>query len=131
MRKVLQTAGLVFECVICFFVFHINIGGFQEDALSPLLLVIVLIPFNLILRKAKFSFELNSDNGSTTYCIWVTLSCLAKPKEDFNLSFYIECECLVMTSVRVMGSCIGMNVGIGKGPILAIVSGKVTTTVGH
>ena len=58
---------------------------FQGDALSPLLFVITMMPFNQILRECPGGCKLSkSQEKSITSCKWTISNCLPKNEKEFE-----------------------------------------------
>ena len=91
-------------------------GIFQGDALSPLLLLIAMMPLNHVLRKCTTGYKLSkSQERSTT--INQTVRKKKKKKNEKKLETLIH-------AVRIYSQDVGMEFGIEQCTMLVIKSGK-------
>ena len=51
--------------------FEIKQGIFQGDSLSPLVLVLAMIPLSLILRKATTAYEFSESKGKINHLLFM------------------------------------------------------------
>ena len=61
-------------------------GIFQEDSLSPLVFILALIPWNLILRKAKAAYEFHNVKRRLIiiFYVWMIWSCVVEVRKDWT-----------------------------------------------
>ena len=96
-------------------------GIFQGDSLSPLVLVLTLIPLRLILRKAKAAYEFLESKEKINHLLFM---------DDLKLDSrsYKGLDSLVQT-VRVFSEDIGMEFGIEKCAALVMEKRKIVKSV--
>ena len=101
---------------------EIKRGIFQGDSLSPLVIVLALIPLILILRKTKAAYEFSKSKEKINHLLFM---------DDLKLYSRSEkgLDSLVQT-LRVFSEEIGMEFGIGKCTKLVIEKGKIVKLVG-
>ena len=97
-------------------------GIFQGDSLSPLLLVIAMIPLNLVLRKMKIGYQFSSNKELINHLMFM---------DDIKLfaKYESELDALIQT-VRFASTDIGMKFGLKKYAMLVMKRGKVTKSDG-
>ena len=100
----------------------ISRGIFQGDSLSPLLLVIALIPLTHILRIAEPTYKFSDDGERINHLLFM---------DDLKLYAMDEkgVDSLIQT-VRVFSEDIGMEFGIEKCAVLVMKRGKVVKSEG-
>ena len=91
-------------------------GIFQGDALSPLLFIIAMMPFNFILRKCTTGYKLSKSQEKINHLMYMNDVKLFAKNEK-------ELETLIHT-VRIYSQDIGMEFGIEKCAMLVMKSGK-------
>ena len=98
-------------------------GIFQEDSLSPLVFILALIPWNLILRKAKAAYEFSQRKEKINH----NFLCM----DDLKLCSRSEkgLDSLVQTA-RVFSEDIGMEFGIEKFAMLVMEERNIVKSVG-
>ena len=97
-------------------------GIFQEDALSPLLFIIVMMPLNHILRKCTTGYKLSKSQEEINHLMYMDdIKLFAKNEK--------ELETLIHT-VRIYTQNIEMEFGIEKCAMLVMKSGKQDLTDG-
>ena len=89
---------------------------FQRDALSPLLFIIDMMPFNYILRKCTAGYKLSKSQEKINHLIYMDDIKLFSKNEK-------ELETLIR-AVRIYSQNIGMEFGIEKCVIQVMKSGK-------
>ena len=97
-------------------------GIFQEDALSPLLFIIAMIPLNHILKKWTVGYKLSRLQEKINHRMYMDDIKLLADNEK-------ELETLIHT-VRIYSQDIGMEFGIEKCALLVMKSGKRHLTDG-
>ena len=97
-------------------------GIFQEDALSPLLFIIAMMPLNHILRKCTAGYKLGRLQEKVNHLMYMDDIKLFAKKEK-------ELETLIHT-VRIYNRDIGMEFGVEKCAMLVMKSGKRHLTDG-
>ena len=89
---------------------------FQGDALSPLLFIIAMMPFNHILRKYTTGYKLSRSQEKINHLMYMDdIKLFAKNEK--------ELETLIHT-VRIYSQDIGIEFGIEKCAMLVMKSGK-------
>ena len=97
-------------------------GIFQGDALSPLLLIIAMMPLNHILRKCAAGYKLTRSQEKINHLMYM---------DDFKLFAKNEKEMeTLIYAVRMYSQDIGMEFGIEKCAMLVMKSGKRHMTDG-
>ena len=96
-------------------------GIFQEEALSPLLLVIMLIPLTHVLRPANPGYEFRT--GETINHLLFMDDLKLYSKSEKALYFLIQ-------TVRIFSEDIGMQFRIAKCVILVTKNGKIVKSDG-
>ena len=97
-------------------------GIFQGDALSPLLLIIAMMPLNHILRKCTAGYKLSRSQEKIYHL---------KYMDDIKLFAKNERELeIIIHAVRIYSQDIGMEFGIEKCAMLVMKSGKRHMTDG-
>ena len=97
-------------------------GIFQGDALSPLLLIIAMMPLNHILRKCTAGFKLSRSQEKINLLMYMDdIKLFAKNEK--------ELETLIL-AVRIYSQDIGMEFGIEECDMLVMKSGKRHMTDG-
>ena len=72
-------------------------GIFQGDALSPLLLIIAMMPFNHILRKCTAGYKLSKSQEKINKIMYMDdIKLFAKMKQDWKL-LYTQLEYTIRT----------------------------------
>ena len=95
---------------------NIQRGIFQDDALSPLLFVIAMLPLKHILRKCTAGYRLSKLQENINHLMYTdNIKCFAKNEK--------ELETLIQT-VRIYSQDIGMEISIEKCATLVMKSGK-------
>ena len=97
-------------------------GIFQEDALSPLLFIIAMMPLNHILRKCIAGYKLSGSQEKINHLMYMDVIKLFAKNEK-------ELETLIR-AVRIYSQDIGMEFGINKCAMLVMKSGKRYLTEG-
>ena len=97
-------------------------GIFQEDALSPLLFIIAMMPLNHIHRKCTAGYNLGKSQEKINHLIYMDDIKLFAKKEK-------ELETLMHT-VRIYNQDIGIEFGIENCAMLVMKSGKRHLTDG-
>ena len=92
-------------------------GIFQGDGLSPLLLVLSMIPLSLILRKVKICYEWGKKEYKLNHILFMDDLKLFSKSE-------LQIETLVET-VQIFSTDIGMEFGLKRCGVLAIKRGKI------
>ena len=101
---------------------NIKRGIFQGDNLSPLLLVICLIPMSLILRKMKAGYSLGKNQPRLNHLLYM---------DDLKLFGQSEREIELLVNTVHRFSCdIGMQFGIEKCSLIIMKRGKMVTCDG-
>ena len=91
-------------------------GIFQGDALSPLLLIITMMPLNHILRKCAAGYKLSRSQENINHLMYMDdIKLFAKNEK--------ELETLILI-IRIYSQDIGMEFGIEKCAMLVMKSGK-------
>ena len=101
---------------------QIKRGIFQGDSLSPILLVLALIPLSMLLNKAKEGYSLGKDRAKLNHLLFMDdLKLYGKDKNQL--------DSLVQT-VRIFSSDIGMTFGIEKCAMVEMKRGKLIDSDG-
>ena len=100
----------------------IQIGVFQGDALSPLLFIIAMMPFDHILRKCTTGYKVSRSQEKINHLMYMDDIKLFAKKEK-------ELETLIHT-VRIYSQDMGMEFGIEKCAMLVMKSSKRHMTDG-
>ena len=97
-------------------------GIFQGDALSPLLFVIAMMPFNHTLRKGTGRCKLHKSQEKSNHLMYIDdIKLFDKNKKELEIQ---------MQSVRIYNQDIGMEFGRETCPMLIMKSGKRHRTEG-
>ena len=96
-------------------------GIYQGDSLSPLVLVLALIPLRLILRKTKAAYEFPGSKVKINLLFLNDLKLYSRNEKTF--------DSLVQT-IHNFSKDIGMDFGIEKCAMLVIEKGKIVKSVG-
>ena len=95
---------------------------FQEDALSPLLFLIAMMPLNHILRKSTAGYKLWISQEKINHLMYMDdIKLFAKNEKELET---------LMHTVRIYSQDIGMEFGIEKCTLLVMRSGKRHLTDG-
>ena len=101
---------------------EIKRGIFQEDSLSPLVFVLALIPFSLILRKAKAAYQFSERKEKINHLLY-TDDLKSYSRSEKGLDSLVQ-------TVRVFSEDIEMEFGIEKCAMLLMEKGKTVKSVG-
>ena len=97
-------------------------GIFQGDSLSPLLLVLSMVPLSLILRKLNASYEWGKKEYKLNHLLFMgDLKLFLKSEEQMDT---------LVRTVYVFSTDIGMEFGMKKCRILTMKRGKVVRCKG-
>ena len=97
-------------------------GIFQGDALSPLLFILAMMPFNNILRKCTTGYKLSRSQEKINHVMYVDdIKLFAKNEKELETLIH---------AVRIYSQDIGMEFGIEKCAMLVMKSGKRHMTDG-
>ena len=97
-------------------------GIFQEDALSPLLFIIAMIPLNHILRKYTARYKFSRSQEKINHLMYM---------DDIKLFAKIEKELeTLIHTIRIYSKNIGIEFGLEKCALLVMKSGKRHLTDG-
>ena len=97
-------------------------GISQGDSLSPLVLVLALIPLSLMLRKTKAAYEFSGNKEKINHPLFM---------DDLKLYSHNEKELAsLVQAIRIFSKDIGMKFGKEKCAILVIEKGKTVKSVG-
>ena len=103
---------------------HVQIrrGIFQGDSLSPLLLVLCVLPLSLVLRNVKAGYEFKGKQQRINHLLFMD-----------DLKLYgrsgVQIDSLVET-IQFVSIDIGMEFGIKKRGVLILKNGKVVESDG-
>ena len=94
----------------------------QGDALSPLLFIIAMMPFNHILRKCTAGYKFSRSQENNSYLMYMAdVKQFAKDEKELET---------LMHAVRLYSQDLRMEFDIGKCAMLVMKSGKRYTTDG-
>ena len=97
-------------------------GIFQGDALTPLLFLIAMMPFNHILRKCIAGYKLSRSREKINHLMYMDgIKLFAKNEKELETLIH---------AVRIYSQDIGMEFGIEKCAMLVVKSGKRHMTDG-
>ena len=97
-------------------------GIFQGNSLSPLLLVLSMVPLSLILRKLNASYEWGKKEYKLNHLLFMDdLKLFSKSEEQMDT---------LVRTVYVFSTDIGMEFGMKKCRILTMKRGKVVRCKG-
>ena len=96
---------------------NIKRGIFQEDTISPLLFVIVLIPLSMILREIECGYQLEKHSIKINHILFMNDLKLYGKNE-------IELNSLINT-VHIFSQDVGMKFGMGKWKVLTMHQGRI------
>ena len=100
---------------------EIKRGIFQGDSLSPLVLVLALIPLSLILRKAKTAYEFSESKEKINHLLFMDdLKLYSRSEKGLDSLVQIVC---------VFSEDIGMEFGIEKCAMLVMEKEKIVKSV--
>ena len=92
-------------------------GIFQGDSLSPLLLVLSIVPLSLILRKENATYEWGKNEYKLNHLLFMDgLKLFSNSKEQMDT---------LVRTVHVFSTVFGMGFGVEKCGVLTMERGKV------
>ena len=95
---------------------------FQDDSLSPLLFVLVMIPLTFVLRQTKASYELKKGGKKINHLLFMDdLKQFAKNEDQIDN---------LVNTVRIFSEDIKMEFGLPKCGVLIMKRGKVVKSEG-
>ena len=101
---------------------NVKRGIFQGDSLSPLLFVLSMVPLSLILKKVNACYKWGKKEYKLNHLLFMDdLKLYAKSEEQTNM---------LVRTVYVFSTDIGMEFGIKKCGILTMKRGKIVKSEG-
>ena len=101
---------------------NVKRGIFHGDRLLPLLFVLSMVPMSLILKKVNACYEWRKKEYKLNHLLFMDdLKLFGKSEEQTNM---------LMRTVHVFSTDIGMKIGIKKCGILTMQRGKIVKSEG-